>query len=674
MRKLKCANLGIVALTLFLLSSFSIFASQSRVQTTQRPASPALDKILKKLASYEYGQEESVLWKLRDHVHANKNSPEARRVCEEQLVAFLDSKASLAAKMTVCRHLRLIGSEKSVPILQKMLLDEETTDMARYALEKIPDPAADDALLEAMASAQGTIKTGIIASFGQRKSKEAVTGLEKLLQGSNPEFTMAAAKALGQIASLEAAEALAKALDAAGQDLKDIVAASLLQCAEEYLAAKSHQASFQIYDRLSKENVSSALRRAALRGKILSADDQAQELILETLSAPDQEMHASAIGLIKNFFDGKDISELCKVFPTLQESSQIQVLAVLSDYPKDYVLGTIAQAAKSPEREIRIAAIKALEKTGDETTVEFLAETAAKSRGKEQDAARTSLWGLKGRAADNAILALLEKQPGEDIQAEFVRAVGERRIFPAKTQVMKCTDSPSPKVRASALRAIKDIGTPSDIPGLLDLLYKTEDEQEKYGIENAIVGLAQKISRPTSRANAVKARLDPENPEKDAKKRCVLYRVLGRIGDDSSLTLLRNALDDPNAEIVDAAVRALVNWPTATAGGDVFDIAKSSKNETHRVLALRAYIRMTGLEKYRSPKAAVKDLKKALKLASRPEEKKLILGVLPDFACPDALKLAATLLDDVGVESEAEVAIEKITEELKKQQAGRDRQ
>ena len=68
------------------------------------------------------------------------------------------------------------------------------------------------------------------------------------------------------------------------------------------------------------------------------------------------------------------------------------------------------------------------------------------------------------------------------------------------------------------------------------------------------------------------------------------------------------------------------------------------------------------------------DLKKALKLASRPEEKKLILGVLPDFACPDALKLAATLLDDVGVESEAEVAIEKITEELKKQQAGRDRQ
>lgn len=82
---------------------------------------------------------------------------------------------------------------------------------------------------------------------------------------------------------------------------------------------------------------------------------------------------------------------------------------------------------------------------------------------------------------------------------------------------------------------------------------------------------------------------------------------------------------------------------------------------------MQAYVRMIGQEKYRPPKAAVRDLKKALKLATRPEEKKLILGVLPGFASPEALKLAATLLGDKDVKEEAKVALNKIKEKLEKE-------
>jgi hypothetical protein len=146
----------------------------------------------------------------------------------------------------------------------------------------------------------------------------------------------------------------------------------------------------------------------------------------------------------------------------------------------------------------------------------------------------------------------------------------------------------------------------------------------------------------------------------EISRRCLLYRTLGKIGDDSSLPLLRAALKDQDAKIQDAAIRTLADWPNPTPREDVLGIARGSQDLTQQVLALRGYIRMVGLEKYQSPEAAVHSLKMALDLTTRPDEKKLVLGALPDFACPEALALAESLLTVDGVREEAQAAVDKI--------------
>jgi hypothetical protein len=60
----------------------------------------------------------------------------------------------------------------------------------------------------------------------------------------------------------------------------------------------------------------------------------------------------------------------------------------------------------------------------------------------------------------------------------------------------------------------------------------------------------------------------------------------------------------------------------------------------------------------------VRSLETALALSSRPEEKKLVLGALPDFACPEALTLAESLLNVEGLQEEAQAAVEKIKEKI----------
>jgi hypothetical protein len=128
---------------------------------------------------------------------------------------------------------------------------------------------------------------------------------------------------------------------------------------------------------------------------------------------------------------------------------------------------------------------------------------------------------------------------------------------------------------------------------------------------------------------------------------------------------MRRALADPDKDVADAAVRGLADWPTASAHDDVFGIAASSPDLTHKVLALRAFVRMVGLEPYRQPASAVADLERAMALATRPEEKKLVLGLLPRFPCEKGLGIAESFQGDPDVGAEAKAAADRIRASLR---------
>ena len=624
---------------------------------------PDLKKILDKVSTYEYGQDEEILSQLRDYVRACRNSPESRKQCEEQLAQFLESKATLAAKMAVCRHLRVIGTSLSVPALERMLLQSEASDVSRYALEKIPGDSADRALIQGLSKSKGKLRVGIISSLGQRRAEGSVLILEKLLYDPDVVTATAAAQALGQIASPEAVNILSKALTKTSELLKARTASSLLKCAEERSSRKDLEGAAEIYDKLLASKFPLPIHQAAMKGKIAASGNRAREMIVDALSSKDVERHEPAISLVREVYDESNIQEVCALLPNLPASSQVQLLEVLSRFRAKVVLSSVIQALKSKDEIVRVAALEALENLGDASTVELLVQHAAKSSGKEQKAARNSLLGRRGDGVDQAILLNLVKQQDQDIQEELIMSVGERRIHEGLNLLLARTLSPNAKNRVQAIKSLKSIASPSDLPQLVPILLNMREEREKEEMANTIAAVAAGLAEPVGRARDVVAALSSVD---DIKGRCALYMVLGKVGDDSSLSVLRKALSEGNEEEHDAAVRALADWPKVTPKEDLLEIVQISKNPTHRVLALRAYIRMIGMEPYRAPEQAVQELEEVLGLA-RIEEKKLILGILPQFACEDGLKLTNSLLAEEGVEAEARLAAEKITEKLKKE-------
>ena len=58
---------------------------------------------------------------------------------QEQLLATLASNAPLAEKWVAAHQLARVGTREAVPKLAALLPDEQLTDLARYALETIPE-------------------------------------------------------------------------------------------------------------------------------------------------------------------------------------------------------------------------------------------------------------------------------------------------------------------------------------------------------------------------------------------------------------------------------------------------------------------------------------------------------------------------------------------------------
>lgn len=627
----------------------------------------SLDQILAALASYDGGIDSTAVWKLRDYVYARKDDAAGRAECEAKLLAFLKTTATRPAKNAVSHHLRVIAGDTAVPALQAMLADDSLADNALYALQQIPGDVAGRALRQAVETTGGATRIAVIGALGWRKDAAAVPALTPLLQ--QPAYGPAAAAALGRIGSDAAAAALAGAYGGAGAAFKPVVAAAMLTAADSALAAGNKDGALRLYETVGGDAALPVpVRRSAAIGRVNASSTVATGLVLTMLGSSDPVQQEAAVSKITDVFGADAIGQVAALLPRLTPDVQIPVLAALATYPARPVLPAILQAARSNDVAVRIAAMRALESTGGASEVPLLLETASRTSGPEQAAARWTLGMLKGRAVDEAILGRLGQGPSEAIARELLLAIADRKIFSGKPAVVTAVASASPGTRVQALKTLRVIGTPSDVPALLDVLVKAADEVERSEVEQTVAALAQKTANPDGRAGAIRTRLGTEtDPEAQAR----LIALLPRIGDRSTLPLLRTALDSRIPSVVDAAVAAITSWPTSAAQDDILRLARTSKNETHRLLAIRGFVASVGLDQYREPAAAVADLKLAADLASRPDERKLVLGALTRFPCKEAIDLASRYLRDASVKAEAQATVAAIQKRMAGGRGGR---
>lgn len=239
-----------------------------------------LDSAFEALKTYDWGTDMSVLAPIEEAATKTGSDPAIREDLEKRLLAALESPISRDAQDYVCRKLATVASAAAIPVLSKLLLKDESSHMARFALERIPTAEASTALRDALTKVSDQTRIGVISSLGTRRDAASVKSLAGYLSDSNLAVAKAAAVALGSIGSTDSAAALRSALgasasgassSAAGVSQQAFVTDALLSCAEALLASNRSSDATSIYQLLSQDNRPRLIRLAATRGLLACA-------------------------------------------------------------------------------------------------------------------------------------------------------------------------------------------------------------------------------------------------------------------------------------------------------------------------------------------------------------------------------------------------------------------
>ncbi len=248
-----------------------------KVDTTPKPSVHAaqgseIEQLAAQVKEFDFGDSREALTTLSDKIRAAYGNADALEEIETALLGVLDSDAKYAGKQYVCRELSIIGTDRSVPVLAPMLTDEKLSDMARYALERIPGEASEQALLKALPQAKGKAQIGIVNSLGERGCRAAVGQIVELAGRSDVVLAGASISALGKIGGDEAAAALSKAKDSAPDALKMTVYDACLKCADQMVTEGKTMDARKMYQQLyTTPGVPQLVRAAALRGMLNAA-------------------------------------------------------------------------------------------------------------------------------------------------------------------------------------------------------------------------------------------------------------------------------------------------------------------------------------------------------------------------------------------------------------------
>lgn len=578
---------------------------------------------------------------------------------QRKLISVLQSDAPPGDKAITCKQLAVYGTKDAVPALAPLLLDPQLASWARIALEAIPDPAADDALREAMGKAQGKLLVGVINSIGVRRDARAVNGLSTKLKDADPSVASAAAVALGRIGGSQAAKTLKQFLAGAPVAVRPAVAEGCILCAEQYLAqsgkADALNEAVQLYDAVRKADVPKQKRLEAIRGAILARQTAGLPLLIEQLQSQDKAMVAMGLRVAREL-PGREVTEALAA--ELEKSSpnrQPALLLAVADRQDAAVYPAVLKAAKTGSKPLRLAAIGALEQTGNASCVVVLLETAAGSDSDLTQASKTVLARLPGKEVDAELFARMPQATDKTRQV-LIELAAERRIAGALPVIVRWTEDADAGVRGAALDAIGVMGEEKQTTDLALLLQKTPGAPERVKIEKALLVLSGRCG-----AGCV-PRLMPLAQSKDSGLRIIALHALVCVGGSEALIVVKTAINDSDEAVQDEAVRTLStwasNWPEDEGVAEpLLALVKSGKKMSHQVLGVRGYLEYVQGDKKLKDDDKVIKVKELLALVNRPEEKRLAIAVLGTIPTGSALELLVSSSDDQSITEEACSAI-----------------
>jgi HEAT repeat protein len=576
---------------------------------------------------------------------------------ESELLAVLRSDAPDAEKAIACKKLAIHGSSEAVPDLARLLPYERLSSWARIALEAIPGTPADEALRNATKSLEGKLLIGTINSIGVRRDAKAVALLTARLQDKDAEVASAAAVALGRIGNTAATKSLREMLAVAPVNVRSAIAEGCVLCAERLHNAGKSDEAVEIYDEVRKADVPKQRFIEATRGAILARNQEGIPLLLEQFRSADNKMFQLALSTAREFPGGKVDKALASEMVRAKPERAALMIQAMADREETVVLSAVLKAAGHGHKQVRMSAIDALKRIGDDSCLVALLEIGIESDADLSQTAKAALANLPGKKVDRQIVSLLPKAEG-NMYTLLIELVGQRRID-AVPLLLIALDHSDQVVRSAVLIALGETVALNRLSVLVTQVVEPNQPEDASVAQQALKAAA--IRMPDREACA--AELAIAIKRSPTAKKSILLKILADVGGANALKTLGAAAKSDDPQLQDTGSRLLGKWNSVDAAPVLLDLAKTAPVEKYQIRALRGYIGL--VRKFTMPeKQRVQMCQNAFDVSRRPAEQVLVLNVLKLHPSTGALKLAIKAMQDPKLKKEATQATLFIAQKL----------
>ena len=577
---------------------------------------------------------------------------------EKALLAVLRSDALPADKAMACKKLAIEGSTEAIPDLAKLLPNPQLSSWARIALEAIPGNASDEALRNAAESLDGQLLVGMINSIGVREDADAVDLLMKKLQDADVDVASAAAVALGRIGNDAATGSLRAALTSAPDKVRSAVAEGCVLCAERLHKQGDMAAAAELYDEVRSADVPKQRIVEATRGAILARSQKGIPLLLELFQSPDKAMFQLALGTVREYPGHTVDPFLPDAVASAAPDRAALIIQAMADRPEFVDLSAILKATGQGPKQVRLSAIDALRRVGDDSCLAALIELAINDDTDYSHAAIETLAVLPGDTIDKQIVGMLPKAEGKD-RALLLQLIGRRRID-AVSDVFAALDHSDSAVRRAALVALGETVTLDSLPRLMSQVLSPKNTDDAATAQQALRAASVRMpDRDACTKTLVSAISGATSETKD-----VLLEIIAEVGGAAALKTLGDSAKSADPQLQDTSSRLLGKWNGVEAAPVLLDLAKTAPAEKFRIRALRGYVGLARKFAMSNPERAKMCLS-AMNASSRIDEKMLVLDVMKLHPSHATLNLAKKLKQNPELTDAATAAATEITKKLR---------
>lgn len=589
------------------------------------------------------------------HRAGGRGDEARRRALCRAIIARLGPETAKPARVWLLRKIEPLGREEAVEGLAALFDDDDPRirELARRALQNNPTPSAARALRDELASTDDPDwQIALINALGARRDSASVDQIAGFTDSDDNRLAWAAVAAMGDVGGSEATDRLCALRRSDRSDLREPATDALLRIADRLAADGQPGRAAAIFHDIHDSSETDVERIASLRGIAATERADAMPLLLDVIrNDRDAGMRRFAARLTEEIPGSRATSLLLAELDGAKVETSVLLLDALGSRGDKSATQRVVTATTDSVPEVRVAALRALERLGDASLVMLLAEAASISSGEERAAARETLSHMRGEAADEQILASVGDAESP-VRVELIKALHARASAGATPVLLKAARSKDEAVRVAAMEALGDVGREADLPAMVNLLVTMDGDDARQAAEDAVVNVCRRIEDDERRTKPVVEGFIGAPTVAEAS----LIRVLGRLGGERALAIMRATVNHPEEEVRDATIRVLADWSTAEVMNDLLDIAKTSDDEVHRVLALRGYVRLVRLPSDREPEETFRLLKGAMILARQVETKKQVLAALGGVMHLDALHYALSYLGDPELTPEAAAA------------------